>query len=61
MTLALAVLLATSAQVAAATAPSPARDVHSLGRPELARPTHVSLDLTLDYERKFRQYAPDRG
>jgi leukotriene-A4 hydrolase len=27
-------------------------DVHSLGNPEIARPTHVSLDLALDFERK---------
>jgi leukotriene-A4 hydrolase len=29
-----------------------AADVHSLGAPEIARPTHVSLDLSLDFERK---------
>jgi len=29
-----------------------AADVHSLGHPEIARPTHVALDLTLDFERK---------
>jgi len=29
-----------------------AADVHSLGNPEIARPTPVSLDLTLDFERK---------
>ena len=29
-----------------------AADVHSLGNPELARPTHVALDLSLDFERK---------
>ena len=27
-------------------------DVHSLGNPEVARPTHVSLDLALDFDRK---------
>lgn len=27
-------------------------DVHSLGNPEIARPTHVSLDLSLDFQRK---------
>ena len=27
-------------------------DVHSLGNPEIARPTHVSLDLSLDFDRK---------
>jgi leukotriene-A4 hydrolase len=29
-----------------------AADVHSLGSPEVARPTHVSLDLSLDFQRK---------
>jgi len=27
-------------------------DVHSLGNPDVARPTHVSLDLALDFDRK---------
>jgi aminopeptidase N len=27
-------------------------DVHSLGNPDVARPTHVSLDLVLDFDRK---------
>jgi len=27
-------------------------DVHSLGNPAIARPTHVSLDLALDFDRK---------
>jgi leukotriene-A4 hydrolase len=30
-----------------------AADVHSLGNPELALPTHVSLDLALDFERQI--------
>src|SRR5689334_13897329 len=29
-----------------------AADVHSLGNPDVARPTHVALDLTLDFDRK---------
>ena len=28
-------------------------DVHSLGNPDVARPTHVSLDLALDFEKKI--------
>ncbi len=29
-----------------------AADVHSLGNPDVARPTHVALDLALDFDRK---------
>jgi len=29
-----------------------AADVHSLGNPEIARPAHVALDLSLDFERR---------
>src|SRR5688500_19942466 len=53
MALALVIALAASTQVAAAP------DVHSLGQPELARPTHVGLDLTLDFERKVVKGVAD--
>lgn len=36
----------------AATTAAPAQDVHSFGNPAEVRPTHIALDLTLDFARK---------
>jgi leukotriene-A4 hydrolase len=46
------VALIASLAGAPASSASPARDVHSLGNPQQVRPTHLSLDLTLDFARK---------
>ena len=38
--------------LAAAATTTPARDVHSFGNPDEVRPTHIALDLALDFPRK---------
>jgi leukotriene-A4 hydrolase len=39
--------------LAAATGAVPARDIHSFGNPEEVKPTHIALDLTLDFQSRI--------
>ena len=44
--------LGCAAAAAACRAPSLSMDIHSHAQPNLVRVTHISLDLTLDFERR---------
>jgi leukotriene-A4 hydrolase len=48
----LALVLATALAAEAPAPVAPARDIHSHGNPALVRPSHVGLDLTVDFGKK---------